>query len=179
MNGEQPQGGDSGGGEPEAPATPDAPGTPEAPSTPEEPAAPDEPAAPSGGLGGASLAQRQAIVNAAMSQVGVAYDYGACSPGVAFDCSGLTYYAYAQAGLSIPRGGGGQYRACRAAGNLKTDEADLVAGDIIYYQTGGNIRHVGVYIGGGMVCHASDYSTGVIVTSLHYSSGFCGGGSPV
>lgn len=126
-----------------------------------------------------SSSQRSAVVSAARSQVGVAYDYGAQSPGVAFDCSGLTQYAYRCADISIPRTGTTQYNAVKNAGNLTTNESALQAGDLVFYQTNGRIRHVGIYIGGGKVCHASDYSTGVIITNLHYSRGFCGGGSPL
>lgn len=133
----------------------------------------------SSGSSNMSSSQRSAVVSAARSQVGVAYDYGAQSPGVAFDCSGLTQYSYRCAGISIPRGGTGQYNAVKAADNLTTNESALQAGDLVFYQTNGRIRHVGIYIGGGQVCHASDYSTGVIITNLHYSRGFCGGGSPL
>jgi cell wall-associated NlpC family hydrolase len=38
-------------------------------------------------------------VSAAMSQQGVPYRYATSSPGVSFDCSGLTHYAWAQAGV--------------------------------------------------------------------------------
>lgn len=157
--------------------------TPSAPSTDPDPApsTPDPDPAPSvpAGSGNLSQGQRSTIIAAARSQLGCAYDYGTMIPGVSFDCSGLTTYCYSQAGVSIPRSSATQYRTVKNAGNLKTDASQLVAGDLVFYQTGGTIRHVAIYIGGGNVIHASDYSTGVITSGLYYSSGFCGGGSPI
>lgn len=157
--------------------------TPSAPSTDPDPApsTPDPDPAPSvpAGSGNLSQGQRSTIITAARSQLGCAYDYGTMIPGVSFDCSGLTTYCYSLAGVSIPRSSATQYRTVKNAGNLKTDASQLVAGDLVFYQTGGTIRHVAIYIGGGNVIHASDYSTGVITSGLYYSSGFCGGGSPI
>ena len=45
----------------------------------------------------------QAIVDAARSQIGASYSWGTSKPGVSFDCSGLSSYAYAQAGIDLPR----------------------------------------------------------------------------
>ena len=53
--------------------------------------------------------QAGAAINAAMSQLGVRYRWGASSPGVAFDCSGLTQWAWGRAGVSIPRVSRSQY----------------------------------------------------------------------
>lgn len=132
-----------------------------------------------GGSGSLSSSQRSTIVSAAKSQLGVSYVLGACSPGVAMDCSGLSSYAYAQAGISIPHQSGAQYRMVVNAGNLKSSASSLSAGDLVFYQSGGVIYHVAVYIGGGMVCHANGYGSGVVITSVFLDSGFCGGGSPV
>ena len=133
----------------------------------------------SGGSGSLSSAQRSTIVAAAKSQLGVAYILGACNPGVAMDCSGLSSYAYAQAGISIPHQSGRQYRMVVNAGNLKTSASSLVAGDLVFYQSGGAIYHVAVYIGNNMVCHANGYGSGTVISSIFLDSGFCGGGSPV
>lgn len=157
----------------------------DAPADP-APGEPDKETPGSGGSGGSSApsgnltqAQRSTIVQTALSQVGVDYDYGAMSPGVAFDCSGLTTYAYSRAGISIPRSSRTQYDRVSKRGNLKTSTSALVAGDLVFYGSGGRVSHVAVYIGGGEVCHASDYGVGVIVSKVSYRSGFMGGGSPV
>ena len=88
-------------------------------------------------------------------------------------------YAYSAAGISLSHSSAAQYRAVKNAGNLKTDASQLEVGDLVFYQSGGVVGHVAIYIGSGQVIHASDYSTGVIISSINYSSGFCGGGSPV
>lgn len=141
--------------------------------------APSDGGSSQGGSGSLSSAQRSTIVSAAKSQLGVSYVLGACNPGVAMDCSGLTSYAYAQAGVSIPHQSGAQYRMVSNAGNLKTSASALSVGDLVFYQSGGIIYHVAIYIGGGQVCHANGYGSGVVITSVFLDSGFCGGGSPV
>lgn len=93
-----------------------------------------------------------AIVDAALSQVGTPYVYGGSQPG-GFDCSGLTSWAYAQAGKSIPRTSGAQWSAGQAvSGN------DMQPGDIVVSYGGG---HVGIYIGNGQMVHAP--TTGDVV----------------
>lgn len=130
--------------------------------------------------GGSSLSGSTAsiVISAARTQLGVSYSLGAMNPGVAMDCSGLTKYAYAQAGISIPHSSRSQYSLVCSKG-LKTRASQLSAGDLVFYQRGGVIYHVAIYIGGGNVIHANGYGQGVVITSYDYDSGFCGGGSPV
>lgn len=132
-----------------------------------------------GGGSGISSSTASAIINAARTQLGVPYSYGACNPGVAMDCSGLTSYAYACAGISIAHSSRSQYSMVCAAGNLKTSTSALSAGDLVFYQSGGVIYHVAIYIGGGNVIHANGYGSGVVITGVTYDDGFCGGGSPI
>lgn len=94
---------------------------------------------------------REIIVNAAYSQLGVGYSYGAASPGVAFDCSGLTSWCYAQAGISIPHSSAGQ-----AAYVTATD--DLQPGDLVIWLGGvdsGSGNHVALYVGNDQIIHAN------------------------
>lgn len=132
-----------------------------------------------GGGSGISSSTASTIINAARTQLGVPYSYGACNPGVAMDCSGLTSYAYACAGISIAHSSRSQYNMVCAAGNLKTSTSALSAGDLVFYQSGGVIYHVAIYIGGGNVIHANGYGSGVVITGVTYDDGFCGGGSPI
>lgn len=101
-------------------------------------------------------------VEYAKSRVGSAYVYGATGPN-AFDCSGLTSWAYRQAGKSIPRTTGGQ-----ASGGTYVARGDLQPGDLVFFsQGGGRISHVGMYIGGGMMVHAGTPRTGVCYSSIN------------
>ena len=89
-----------------------------------------------------------------MSQQGVPYRFARRVPGVAFDCSGLTNYAWGQAGVDLPHQSAQQYASTP---HVPKDQAQ--PGDLIFYYS--PISHVGIYIGGGMMVHAP--STGNVV----------------
>lgn len=101
-----------------------------------------------------------AAVKYAMAQVGDAYVYGAAGPN-AFDCSGLTMAAWAQAGVSLPHSSSAQFSA-----GPRIPESALQPGDLVFYYS--PISHVGMYIGNGMIVHAANPGRGVIVSPLHY-----------
>lgn len=89
--------------------------------------------------------QHQRAVLAALSQLGVPYRRNTSKPGEGFDCSGLTTYAWAQAGFSLQRNSGAQIRA---AGPRDHDSAQ--AGDLIQYP-----GHVMMWLGVDMaIVHA-------------------------
>ena len=92
-------------------------------------------------------ARAQTAVRAALSQLGVPYRYGQSSPGRAFDCSGLTTYAWGKAGVGLPRNSRRQYNALP-----KIPKQMAQAGDLIF--TGSPIHHVGIYLGNGTMVHA-------------------------
>ncbi len=103
------------------------------------------------------VAAFSAVVDFTTSKQGFAYVYGANGPD-AFDCSGLMQWAYAQAGVSIPRTSNEQW----AAGTPVSLDA-LQPGDIVVMYGGG---HVAMYIGNGMVVHALNEGTGVIIDAM-------------
>ncbi|UGQ09989.1 NlpC/P60 family protein [Yinghuangia sp. ASG 101] len=94
-----------------------------------------------------------AAVAAAAAQIGKPYVYGATGPS-SFDCSGLTGYAWKQAGVSLPRTSQGQAGAGRSVSVSQIQPGDLV----IYYS---GMSHVGIYAGNGQIIHAP--STGSTV----------------
>ncbi|MBZ5736760.1 C40 family peptidase [Nocardioides mangrovi] len=100
-----------------------------------------------------------AAIAYAMAQVGDAYVYGAAGPS-AFDCSGLTMMAWAQAGVSLPHSSSAQYSS-----GPHIAESDLQPGDLVFYYS--PISHVGMYIGNGLIVNAENPGTGVRVTGLH------------
>ncbi|WP_330340544.1 C40 family peptidase [Streptomyces sp. NBC_00557] len=91
---------------------------------------------------------------AAQSKLGSPYVYGASGPS-SFDCSGLTSWAYAQAGVSIPR----TSEAQATIGTRIYDQSQLKVGDLVFFY--GDIHHVGLYAGNGQVLHAPH--TGAVV----------------
>ena len=101
-----------------------------------------------------------AAVHYAMAQVGDAYVYGAAGPS-AFDCSGLTMMAWAQAGVSLPHSSSAQYST-----GPHISESQLMPGDLVFYYS--PISHVGMYIGNGLIVHAANPGAGVLVSDLHY-----------
>ena len=105
----------------------------------------------------------------AMAQVGDAYVYGAMGEN-AFDCSGLTMRAWAQAGVSLPHSSSAQYGS-----GPHIAASDLQPGDLVFYYS--PISHVGMYIGNGMIVHAANPGTGVAVSGL-YSMPYVGAVRP-
>ena len=99
----------------------------------------------------------QGAVSYALAQVGKPYSWGATGPS-AYDCSGLMVASYSAVGIGLPRTSGAMMSAGYAV-----SYADLQPGDLIISYGGG---HVGMYIGGGQMVHASDYGIGVIVSSI-------------
>ncbi|MFB7503578.1 C40 family peptidase [Streptomyces broussonetiae] len=91
---------------------------------------------------------------AAQSQIGKPYVYGATGT-ASYDCSGLTSWAYAQAGVSIPRTSQEQ----ATIGTRIDSASDLQVGDLVFFY--GDIHHVGLYAGNGQVLHAPH--TGAVV----------------
>lgn len=97
-------------------------------------------------------------VQAALGKIGSPYGWGAVGPS-AFDCSGLIYWAFQQQGKTLPRTSQAQM-----AGGTPVSRAHLQPGDVIGYYPGAT--HVGLYIGDGMIVHASDYGIPVQVVSV-------------
>ena len=97
-------------------------------------------------------------IRVALAQVGDRYEHAASGPD-AFDCSGLTSYAYAAAGFTLPH-------SSRAQSTMGTQvsRAELQAGDLVFFYS--PISHVGLYIGNGMMVHARTYGSPVAVTSV-------------
>jgi peptidoglycan DL-endopeptidase CwlO len=100
-------------------------------------------------------------IRVALAQVGAPYRYGSSGPD-AFDCSGLTSYAYGAAGVSLPH-------SSRAQSSMGTQvsRSELQAGDLVFFYS--PISHVGLYIGSGMMVHARTYGSPVAVTSVDQS----------
>ncbi|MFW0791704.1 C40 family peptidase [Gordonia sp. CPCC 205333] len=86
------------------------------------------------------------VLATAESKIGSPYVYGSAGPN-AFDCSGLVYYSYKQAGKTIPRDSYGQLGGGRAVAYK-----DAKPGDVLIFNGG---SHAGIYAGNGMFVHSS------------------------
>ena len=100
-------------------------------------------------------------VNAALSQQGVPYRYATSKPGVSFDCSGLTKYAWAQAGVYLPHQSRAQYASIPHVAKGAAQPGDL----IFFYSP---ISHVSVYLGGGQHVHAPNTGSVVKIGSVNW-----------
>jgi cell wall-associated NlpC family hydrolase len=96
-----------------------------------------------------------------MGMVGARYRYGGTDPNEGFDCSGLAFYAYTQAGYRIPRTSQDQFRAAR-----KIALGDAGAGDLVFFQDEAKLSHVGIYLGDGRFVHAPASGQKVAVASM-------------
>lgn len=118
--------------------------------------------APSGGGGGGSYvpgdsAVGNTIAQKALTRLGCRYWWGANGPNY-FDCSGLVYWAYNQAGVSL-----GRTTAAGYAGSGKAiSRSELQPGDVITFSYGSGVAHIGIYIGGGSFVHASGEGSGTV-----------------
>lgn len=111
----------------------------------------------------------RAAVEAALSQVGKPYQWGAAGPD-SYDCSGLTMWAWAQAGVSLPHNSAMQYSATK-----RVARSDWQPGDLLFF--GSPIHHVGMYIGNGQMVEAPYTGAQVRVNSA-YRSDYVGAGRP-
>ncbi|KFG75934.1 C40 family peptidase [Streptomyces mutabilis] len=106
------------------------------------------------GTGTPASGRAAAAFAAAQSKLGTPYVYGATGPS-SFDCSGLTSWAYAQAGVGIPR----TSEAQTGAGTRISSMSQLQVGDLVFFFN--DLHHVGLYAGNGQVLHAP--RTGTVV----------------
>lgn len=93
---------------------------------------------------------------AAMSQRGKMYVWGAAGPNN-YDCSGLTMWAYARVGISLPHSSRAQYGYGKSVAYGQWQPGDL----LFYGGSAGSIHHVAMYIGDGQLVHASQSGTPV------------------
>jgi cell wall-associated NlpC family hydrolase len=145
-------------------------------------------AGPATTAGAASSSAVETAIAAARNYLGTIYAWGGGSLSgpsagwgidegvVGFDCSGLTRYAYAQAGIAIPRNATAQYLALP-----RVSRSDLQRGDLVFWATdtssASTIHHVAIYLGNGSILEAPESGEVIRVTSMRWG-GFIGGARP-
>lgn len=92
-------------------------------------------------------------VETAYAQLGDSYAWGAEGPD-AFDCSGLTMYSYAAAGVSLPHSS-----SIQSTMGMAVSRDELQPGDLVFYYS--PVSHVAIYVGDGQIIHASTYGVPV------------------
>lgn len=113
-------------------------------------AAPVDPPAP--------LTPAAVALQTALGKVGSPYRWGGSGPS-SFDCSGLVTFAFRAAGVELPR-------TSRALSQVGTPVApvDLQPGDLVFFYN--PVRHVGIYVGDGLLVHASRAGRPVAVVDM-------------
>lgn len=99
------------------------------------------------------------IKTAAYGVLGTPYLYGGTTTR-GFDCSGFTSYAFAAAGIILPRTASAQYSA-----SSKISQSEAQPGDLVFFNQTGSIDHVGIYLGNNQFI-GSQSSTGVSVKTI-------------
>jgi len=125
--------------------------------------------APAGPRARAALAE-------ARRHMGTPYRWGGSTPQTGFDCSGLVQWAYAKAGIRIPRTSEQQI----LAGNAEpVDRGHLRPGDLVFFRNaGGDVHHVGMSLGGDRFINAPHTGARVRINSLkepYFAREFAGG----
>lgn len=121
------------------------------------------PIGPGPGSAAVSSATRTAIVAYSKQFLGNPYVFGGTSLTNGADCSGFTQAIFANFDIAIGRSSRDQ------ADKGRTISVDAVQpGDLLFYASGDYINHVALYIGGGQVIHASNSTTGIIISPYNY-----------
>ncbi|MFH9821372.1 NlpC/P60 family protein [Streptomyces sp. NPDC017230] len=147
------------------------------------------------GGGGKTATTQQAAtaINAAKGMIGTPYSWGGgtasgpstgtcCSPNgrsgksiSGFDCSALTLYAYAKAGITLPRTAAAQYAASEPV-----KPGQVKPGDLVFYGSSATtIHHVGIYVGSGWMIDAPRPGTEVRYSPMDTMTDLFGVGRPV
>ena len=174
---------------PTTPTTPSTPGTPSTttPTTPTVPTIHTTPGTPGtgslpGNTSGTASERIEKVIARGMSQLGVTYAWGGGNKygptlgirdgGVAdgygdyakigFDCSGLTLYAFAAAGITLDHYSGSQYTAGR-----QVPTSQIKRGDMLFWGAGGS-QHVAIYLGDGQMLEAPQSGSTVRVSDVRY-----------
>lgn len=106
----------------------------------------------------ANTAAAQTAVDTALAQLGDPYVWAGAGPD-SFDCSGLTQFAFAAAGISLPHSS-----KMQSTMGQSVARADLQRGDLVYFYS--PVSHIGIYIGGGKMVHASTSGEPVKIGSV-------------
>ena len=114
--------------------------------------------APPGAVPGGGAPEAATVIQAALSRIGSPYSWGGSGPS-AFDCSGLVMWSFQQAGIALPHSS-----QALAQGGQPVSMDQMQPGDLVTYYS--DASHVAIYIGDGMMVHASTYGTPVRVAPV-------------
>ena len=106
---------------------------------------------------------RDQIAAYAKQFVGGRYRYGGTSLTSGVDCSGFVMRIFQNFGINTGRDSRTQASVARTK-----SASEIMPGDVVFYGSGGRVNHVGIYIGEGLIVHASNERTGIKISSMYY-----------
>jgi cell wall-associated NlpC family hydrolase len=118
---------------------------------------------PAGPFARLTSVQRDSIIEHTRNLLGVRYKWAGINPAKGLDCSGIVKYVFAKLGIELP------HRAAQLAklgGSIEKDTSAMQPGDLLVFGKGKRISHVGIYVGDGMMIHASSTSHHVVETPV-------------
>ena len=117
----------------------------------------------------------QTIMSEALKYQGWKYVFGGSNPNTSFDCSGLTQWCFAKAGVNLPRVAQAQYDVTQ---HIPLSQAK--AGDLVFfhstYNSGSYVSHVGIYVGDNKMFHAGDPIGYADLTNTYWQQHLIGAG---
>lgn len=102
---------------------------------------------------------RDRVISIAKTAIGLPYVYGAETPGVGFDCSGLTEWVFSRVGVNLPRTSQDQYRSARRVSSPQP-------GDLVFYVNSSGAYHVGIFYRPGYMIVAPHTGTDVQIEGI-------------
>lgn len=120
---------------------------------------------PSGPFARLTEVQRDSIVENTRSLLGIRYKWAGATPERGVDCSGLVKYVFAKLGIELPHHAAD---LAKLGESVAKDTSDMQPGDLLVFSKlrSKRISHVGIYVGDGMMIHASSGSKQVVETPI-------------
>jgi cell wall-associated NlpC family hydrolase len=120
---------------------------------------------PTGPFAKLNEVQRDSIVENSRSLLGIRYKWAGATPERGLDCSGLVQYVFAKLGLAVPHHAAD---LAKLGQSVAKDTSDMRIGDLLVFSKlkSKRISHVGIYVGDGMMVHASSTSKAVVETPV-------------
>ena len=125
---------------------------------------------PRGPFARLSEVQRDSIIENSRSLLGIKYKWAGATPERGVDCSGLVQYVFAKLGIDLPHHAAD---LAKLGSSVAKDTSNMQPGDLLVFSKmkSKRISHVGIYVGDGMMVHASSGSKAVVETPILEYSG--------
>jgi len=118
---------------------------------------------PRGPFATLSTTQRDSIIGSTRELLGTRYKWAGITPEKGLDCSGFVKYVFAKLGIDLPHSA---HELAKLGGLVQRDTSDMRPGDLMVFGKGKRISHVGIYVGNGIMIHASSSNHKVVETAV-------------